>query len=95
MVEVFKFTHEGRTCTRQGSVPEACTPCHSLASCPSHSTLAYRWHQLLLLHFSANHLSAVMHRLEQCCLRPHDNLSGPEGTDAFRSYHGELQCQII
>lgn len=54
--------------------PEACTPCHSLASCPSHSTLACRWHQLLLLHFSANRWSAVMHRLEQCCLHPHDSL---------------------
>ena len=70
-----------------------CTPCHSLASCPSHSRLACKWHQLLLLHFSANHWFAVMHRLEQCCLHPHDSLSGPEGTHAFRSYQGELQCQ--
>lgn len=95
IIGVFKAHIERQGMHKAKDIPEACTPCHSLAFCPSHSTLAYRWHQLLLLHFSANHLSAVMHRLEQCCLRPHDNLSGPEGTDAFRSYHGELQCQII
>ena len=86
----FKSTYGGRACTKQSKVPEAYTPCHSLASCPSHSRLACRWHQLLLLHFSANHWSAAMHRLEQCYLHPHDSLSGPEGTDAFRSYHGGL-----